>query len=265
MRFIVLAHRHQMCPRHEDIGRLQHGVAHQPKGQRVVVEVGCARHVFDAGQPLQPRQSHQHLKDQVHLVHRMHRRLQIDRAPGGVDPSSEVIEYDIGDILTQRHHMLFFRPGGQCVQVSDDKETLVLVLQAHAVGKAANIVPQMQLASRSIARQNPLPLHSPRSSIRLVPVCCKAKRPSRPAATGTRGVSRGATLVGQISLCPPLERQMPPFERDNGAQPAQATHFTCAAPRPIRRPPFAPLLQPVGALCARHGRLLFRLKALARY
>jgi hypothetical protein len=46
MRLVVLADGHQVRAGHQNIRRLQHGVANQPKGNRFLVDVGGARHVF---------------------------------------------------------------------------------------------------------------------------------------------------------------------------------------------------------------------------
>ena len=47
--------------------------------------------------------------------------------------------------------MLFFRFGGQGVQIGNDEETLVFVLKTDPVGDGAYVVPQMKAAGRPVA------------------------------------------------------------------------------------------------------------------
>ena len=80
VRLVVLAHRHQVGARQQDVGGLQHRVAQQAEGQRL--SSGCAAWAMSLmlGRRCQARHGHQHLEEQVQLVDLVHGRLQEDGA-----------------------------------------------------------------------------------------------------------------------------------------------------------------------------------------
>ena len=156
VRLVVLAHRHQMRLRQEDVGGLEHRIAQQPERDRLLVHQRGARHLLDARQPRQPRHGHEIAQEQRQLIRLMDRRLEEDRGDRRVDAGAQVVQHHAARVIGHLRDVLFAVLGGQHVQVGDDEIALVLMLQAHAVAQAAHVVPQVQAAGRPVAGENAL-------------------------------------------------------------------------------------------------------------
>jgi hypothetical protein len=151
---VILAHRHQVGPRHENVGGLKHRVAEQAEGQLLLVDIGVAGHVLDAGQAGQARHGDQHLEDQVELVNLLDRRLDIEGNLLGIDTDGQMIEHQVADVLRDLGDIVAGRLGGEHMQVGDDKKTLIAFLEGHAIGKRADIVAKMELAGGAVAGED---------------------------------------------------------------------------------------------------------------
>ena len=60
------------------------------------------------------------------------------------------------DVARQLRDGILLRPGGERVQIGNDEQTLVFVLQLHAVLYAANPVTEVQPPGGTVAGQDPL-------------------------------------------------------------------------------------------------------------
>ena len=151
---VVLADRDDVALDAEDVGGLEHGVAEQAVGHLVLA--GAAGHVLEAGDALEPGDGDEVLEERVELGDLGDRRLQVERRVLRVDAGRELVEdhrpgvgadlVDVGAGVLRRQHM----------QVGDDEERLVLVLQAHPVLDAADVVPEVQLAGGPVPGEHPL-------------------------------------------------------------------------------------------------------------
>ncbi len=133
MRLVVLADGHQMRAGHQNIRRLQHRVANQAEGDRFVVDVRRPRHILKARQTGETRQRDQHLEDEIHLIHRMHRRLEINRGFTGIHPHGEVVQHHLADVRAHLFDVLACRACGEHMEVCYQKVALVLVLEFNAI------------------------------------------------------------------------------------------------------------------------------------
>ena len=154
MALVVLAHRHQVGARHEDVGRLQHRVTEQVVGD--LVHAGGGGHILDRGQLLQPLDRHQAADQQLQLVDLVHGRLQVEGHLVRVDADGQVIHDDRPGVVGDHQDALLVGLGGEHVQVRDQEETFVLVLELEPVAVAAHKVAQVQLAGGPVAGQNAL-------------------------------------------------------------------------------------------------------------
>ncbi len=138
---VVLAHRHQVGARHENIRRLQDRIAEQVV--RDLVHAGRGGHVLDRRQLLQALDRNQAAEQQLQLVDLVHRRLKVEGDLVRVDTDGQVVEHDdacdLGDVLDA----LLVGLRRQHVQVGDQEEALVLLLKLEPVAVAADIVPEM--------------------------------------------------------------------------------------------------------------------------
>ena len=148
-----------MGTRHQNIGTLKHGIPDQAKWNGLIGHIRRACHIFHTGQPRHAGQGYEHLKKQIHLVHSVNGRLQINGRFFWIYAHGQIIQYHLIDIFTQRIDVFFLRLCGQHVQVGHQKIALVLILQGHAVLQRPNIVPQMQTPRGPIPCQNSLFIH----------------------------------------------------------------------------------------------------------
>ncbi len=152
---VVASHGHEVRARQQDVGRLQHRVAHEP--ERHHVQPGGLRHVLDGGEPFQARQRHEHLEIQVELGGLGYGRLDEHHAALRVDPEGQIVQDHLPDVSRQFGDVFLFRPGRQRVQVRDDEEALGFVLQTHTVLNAAHPMSKMQPAGRPVPCQYAFP------------------------------------------------------------------------------------------------------------
>ena len=154
VRLVVLSHRHQVPPRHQDVRCLEHGVADESEGDRLILHVRGTGHILDAWEARDTRERHQHPKEQVHLIYGVHRRLKIDRRLPRIDPHGEVVQHHLVDVLPKCVDVFLLRARCEHVQVRDQEEALVLVLQPNPVLQRSHVVAQMKLARGSVSCQN---------------------------------------------------------------------------------------------------------------
>ena len=154
VRLVVLADRHQVGARQQDVGGLEHRVAQQPQRDRLLIQQRGAGHVFDAWQAGQPRHRHQVAEEQRQLVGLVHGRLEEDGGLGRVNARAEVVQHHAAGVIRGRVDVFPAVLGGQHVQVGDDEVALVFVLQAHAVAQAAHVMPQVQPAGGTVAGED---------------------------------------------------------------------------------------------------------------
>ena len=115
---------------HQPIGGLEHWGAQQAEGQLLVVDLGGAGHVFDAGQAAQAGDRDQHFENQVNLIDFFDRRLHIKGDFVGVETTGQLIDNHVADVLFDAHDFGFVGFGGQGVQIGDDEIAFIVVLQA---------------------------------------------------------------------------------------------------------------------------------------
>ena len=106
VRLVVLADRHQVGARQQDVGGLEHRVAQQPERDRLLVQQRGAGHVLDAWQTRQPRHRHQVAEEQRQLVGLVHRRLEEDGGLGRVDARAEVVQHHAAGVIRGRVDVL---------------------------------------------------------------------------------------------------------------------------------------------------------------
>ena len=146
---VVFAHRHQMRPRHENVGGLQYRIAQQVV--RDLIEAGRVGHVLDRRQLLQPLDGHQSAEQQLQFVDLVHGRLQIEGHLGRVDADGQMVQHDGPRVVGDGQNIVLGVLGRQHVQVGDQEKALVLVLQRQPVPVAADVVAQMEFARGAVA------------------------------------------------------------------------------------------------------------------
>src|SRR5579884_711563 len=133
---LILSHRHDIGPYHEDVCRLENGIGQEAERSRLQFEV--THHFLKSGHSLQPRHCGQHREDQVQNRDLRHQRLEVDRASLGVDPYAEVVEKELANVFAY-----FMRAVSRCcedMEVRNQEEALVLFLQLQAILQRSNVV-----------------------------------------------------------------------------------------------------------------------------
>ena len=157
VRQVISSHGNQVRPWRHNIRRLQNRVSDKPERDRLVVQPGGAGHILDAGQARDSWQGHQHLEKEIHLVHRMHRRLQVYGGSGRIDAHCQVVQQHLPYVLPQGMDVFLLRPGREHVQVRHQKEAFVFILQPNPVFQRADVMSKVHPPGGPVSRQDPFP------------------------------------------------------------------------------------------------------------
>jgi hypothetical protein len=160
VRGLVLAHRNHVRAIDQDVRRLQHGVAQQAVGDRLVVEVEVVALLLEGGDALQPPERRNHGEEEMELRVLLHVRLPEDGTLRRVQPRGDVVRRHLVGELRDLRRTVGHR--GERVPVHDAAEHLVLVLQAHPLAQRALQVAQVKDAGGLHAAEKTLPCHDAR-------------------------------------------------------------------------------------------------------
>ena len=153
MGHLVGAHRHLAGPVDQDVRRLQQRVAEKAVGAQVFLAQFFLL-VLVGRYPFQPGQRRHHRQQQMQLGVLGHLALDEQRGGPGVHPGGQPVDHQVPDVALNTVRILVF--SGQTVPVRDEKETLVLMLQARPILKHAMVMPQMQAPGGAHARYHSL-------------------------------------------------------------------------------------------------------------
>jgi len=153
MGHLIGAHRHLAGPVNQDVGGLQQRVTEKAVGAQVLL-AQLFLLVFIGRHPFQPGQRRHHRQQQVQLGVLGHLALHEQSGGPGVHPGGQPVGHQVPDVALNTMWILVF--SGQAVPVRDEKETLVLVLQAYPILEYAMVMPQMQAPGGAHARYHSL-------------------------------------------------------------------------------------------------------------
>ena len=144
MRHLVLAHRHGVGLVEDDVGGLQHRVAHQAVIDRLLGLVHLPHLFLKGGHAHQPAQGRDHAEEGVQGHDLGDVGLDEDEAPFRIDAGGQPVE----------DHVVYVRPddlgvaaglhGGQGMHVHGAIDAVIVLLQVHPVLQGAHVIAQVQ-------------------------------------------------------------------------------------------------------------------------
>ena len=204
---LVLADRDPVGLVQQDVGGHQHRVGEQPDGRALRAHLGGL--VLELGHPLGLPEARQAPQDPAELSVLGDLRLQEDRGLLGVDSGGDHLRRAAERPVGQRGRVGL---DGQCMQVSDPVERLVVVLQRHPLPQRPEIVAQVQRVGGGLGqREHPrrtrgrqgrdtpaiLTCQSPAASVPPSSSRCTMNvEARRPSSSLTRSSSRFVGAVG---------------------------------------------------------------------
>ena len=153
MRLLVTTDRHEVAFDDEDVRRLEHGIAKE--AVRRLCQTVITQLLFERWDPLDAGDRHEHREVEMELRNLRDERLEEVRDFFRVDSNREVVDHIVADVLLDLAQVI--ETCREHVVVGDKKECVVRVLELHPVRERADVVPDMQRPSRSIAREDALP------------------------------------------------------------------------------------------------------------
>ena len=133
---------------HQDVRRLQHGIAEKPVGAQVPV-VQLRLHVPVGRRPLQPANRRDHRQQQVQFGVLRHLRLDEDGRGARVDARGQPVDDHVEGVPLDILGIVV--AGGERMPVSDEEIALVLVLQPYPVLDYPVVVTEVQAPGRAHA------------------------------------------------------------------------------------------------------------------
>src|SRR6266513_369944 len=151
--FLVAPDRNEVTLHDEDVGRLQHRVAEKAVGG--LRESMIAQLILQRRDALDPRDRDEPREEKMQLPDLRYESFQEVVDLLRIDADREVVDDVVADVLLDLAQAI--ETGREHVVVGDEQERVVGVLQLHTVGERADIVPDVELSGRAIAREDALP------------------------------------------------------------------------------------------------------------
>ena len=144
MRQLILAYRHGVGFVKDDVGGLQHRIAHQPVVDAFLGFLQLPHLFLESRHPQQPAQRRYHTEQGMQAHHFRHMGLDKEDGLRRVNAGGQPVQGHFMDVGADFGHLARIFNSGQGVDVDDAVDAAVILLQVDPVFQSAQVVAQMQ-------------------------------------------------------------------------------------------------------------------------